>query len=107
MTNVREPILEPVPITSLRPTQITVGMREVMAKRKRWREKDANKGGKYLGKHMIPVVSPGPAMRRSRMPVRVWIQASLVSTSFSRSRLSRMRSGLCQPQPVIAAFMRM
>src|SRR5437870_2622965 len=56
MTTVREPILKPIPITSLRPTQITVGMREVKAKRKRWRGKNATKGGEFLGKHMIPVV---------------------------------------------------
>jgi len=40
----------------LRPTQITVGMREVNAKRKRWREMKARKGAKFLGTHMIPVV---------------------------------------------------
>src|SRR6266516_2947811 len=62
MTTVREPILKPVAITSLRPTQITVGMREVKAKRKRWRGKDAKKGGEFLGKHMIPVVL-GPKKR--------------------------------------------
>jgi hypothetical protein len=45
MTMVREPILSTVKITDLRPTQITVGMREVLAK-----------GGKFLGKHMIPVI---------------------------------------------------
>jgi len=56
MTTVREPILTPVAITSLRPTQITVGMREVKAKRKRWRGKGAKKGAEFLGKHMIPVV---------------------------------------------------
>jgi len=37
MTTVREPLLEPVAILDLRPTQITVGMREVEAKRKEWR----------------------------------------------------------------------
>ena len=64
MTAVREPILKPVRITSLRPTQITVGMREVMAKRKRWREKgrDRTKSAEFLGKHMIPVVL-GPKER--------------------------------------------
>jgi hypothetical protein len=64
MTTVREPTLKPVLITSLRPTQITVGMREVKAKRKRWREKakDTTKGGEFLGKHMIPVVL-GPKER--------------------------------------------
>src|SRR5215211_1632523 len=55
--SLRDPILTPVAITSLRPTQITVGMREVKAKRKRWRETDSKKkGGEFLGKHMIPVV---------------------------------------------------
>ena len=38
MVAVREPLLTPVAIADLRPTQITVGMREVKAKRKRWRE---------------------------------------------------------------------
>ena len=38
MANTREPILQPVPILSLRPTQMTVGMSEVKEKRKRWRE---------------------------------------------------------------------
>jgi hypothetical protein len=56
MPTVREPILKPVLITDLRPTQITVGMREVTAKRKRWREKGGKKGAEFLGEHMIPVV---------------------------------------------------
>ncbi len=53
---VREPILVPVAITDLRPTQITVGMREVNAKQKAWRESKPKKGEKFLGKHMIPVI---------------------------------------------------
>ena len=53
---VREPTLVPVAITDLRPTQITVGMREVNAKRKAWRATAAKKGEKFLGKHMIPVI---------------------------------------------------
>ena len=61
MANTREPILKPVPILSLRPTQMTVGMREVKEKRKRWREhKSEKKRAELLGKHMIPVVH-GPA----------------------------------------------
>jgi hypothetical protein len=56
MTTVREPVLRPVAISDLRPTQITVGMREVKAKRKRWREEAGNKGQEFLGKHMIPVI---------------------------------------------------
>ena len=56
MVAVREPILKPVAITDLRPTQITVGMREVSEKRKRWREMKTKKGDKFLGTHMIPVI---------------------------------------------------
>jgi len=53
---VREPRLTPVAIADLRPTQITVGMREVMTKRKHWREAAKKKGEKFLGKHMMPVI---------------------------------------------------
>src|SRR6476620_6410304 len=57
MANTRDPILKPVPIMSLRPTQMTVGLREVKEKRKRWREhKSEKKRAELLGKHMIPVV---------------------------------------------------
>src|SRR5580698_7042357 len=59
---VREPVLTTVDITDLRPTQITVGMREVMAKRKHWRETGTKKSEKFLGKHMIPVIL-GPKRR--------------------------------------------
>ena len=63
MANVREPYVHPVPILSLRPTQMTVGMREVKEKRKRWREhKSEKKRAELLGKHMIPVVL-GPDQR--------------------------------------------
>ncbi len=56
MANTREPILQPVPILLLRPTQMTVGMREVKEKRKRFRERKAKKQSEAIGKHMIPVV---------------------------------------------------
>jgi hypothetical protein len=59
---VREPLLTTVAIADLRPTQITVGMREVMAKRKHWRETATKKGDKFLGKHLIPVIL-GPKHR--------------------------------------------
>lgn len=62
MTNTREPRVHPVPILSLRPTQMTVGMREVKEKRKRWRGYDTKKQADLLGKHMIPVVY-GPDLR--------------------------------------------
>jgi len=67
MANTREPILQPIPILSLRPTQMTVGMIEVKEKRKRLREhlrehKSKTRPGEYLGRHMIPVVL-GPDQR--------------------------------------------
>jgi Putative ParB-like nuclease len=66
MANTREPILQPIPILSLRPTQMTVGMREVKEKRKRlrehWRKHKKIKQGQFLGRHMIPVVL-GPDQR--------------------------------------------
>jgi hypothetical protein len=62
MSNVREPLIQPIPILSLRPTQMTVGMREVKEKRKRWREQKKKKQAELLGKHMIPVVR-GPDKR--------------------------------------------
>jgi hypothetical protein len=60
--SVREPILNPVRITDLRPTQMTVGFREVEEKRKAWRERSGKKEALYLGSHMIPVVA-GPKGR--------------------------------------------
>jgi hypothetical protein len=62
MSNAREPVLTLVAVVDLRPTQITVGMREVLVKRKRWRETATKKGEKFLGKHMIPVIL-GPKLR--------------------------------------------
>jgi hypothetical protein len=52
----REPILHPVPITELKPTQMTVGYREVAEKRREWRARSQKKGGEYLGHHMVPTV---------------------------------------------------
>src|SRR5208282_2224440 len=44
-------------------------------------------------------VSCGPAMRRSRMPVRVRIHSSLVSRVFSNSSLDSTRTGRQLPVP--------
>ncbi len=62
MTVVREPVLKPVLIADLRPTQMTVGMREVKQKRKELRERGDKKIGTFLGSHMIPVIL-GPKKR--------------------------------------------
>ena len=56
MVAVREPVLKPVKISDLRPTQITVGLREVNEKRKGLAGEEGKKGGEFLGKHMIPVI---------------------------------------------------
>jgi hypothetical protein len=59
---IREPIYTSTAIKELRPTQITVGMREVEEKRRRWREKHGKKAGAFLATHMVPVVL-GPKER--------------------------------------------
>jgi|SRR5579883_2214207 len=52
----REPRIQGVRITALRPTQMTVGMREVAEKRQRWREQPARHRGRFLSFHLIPVI---------------------------------------------------
>jgi hypothetical protein len=57
MTLAREPRLHPTAMEDLRPTQITVGLREVEAKRAEWRvHGKGKKGAAFLGRHLIPVV---------------------------------------------------
>ncbi len=62
MTN-PEPLIDPVKLSELRPTQITVGLREVSEKRRQWRQHIDRDGPQFLGRHMIPVVL-GPKGRR-------------------------------------------
>lgn len=50
------PLLQPVSIDDLRPTQMTVGMHEVARKRSQWRDRPRDAEGRYLGAHMIPAV---------------------------------------------------
>jgi hypothetical protein len=57
-----EPVLNPVSIADLHPTQVTVGFREVEQKRLDWRDRTGEAGDKYLGRHMVPVVR-GPKDR--------------------------------------------
>lgn len=55
-----QPVLHPVRLRDLRPTQMTVGMAEVQAKRQHWRKQaEERQGGEWLGRHLIPVVQ-GP-----------------------------------------------
>lgn len=51
-----EPILKPTDISDLRPTQITVGMREVEERRSALRMLAARGNADFLGRHMIPTV---------------------------------------------------
>jgi hypothetical protein len=59
----REPIVRPVAIADLRPTQMTVGLREVSEKRREWRDHSGTDRASFLGRHMIPVLL-GPKERR-------------------------------------------
>jgi len=52
----REPVLKPVKIDELRPTQMTVGYREVAEKQREWAERSDKGAAKFLGSHMIPTV---------------------------------------------------
>jgi hypothetical protein len=60
MAFTREPQLTTVPILDLRPTQITVGLREVAQKRAAW--KAHGHKAAFLGSHLIPVIL-GPKQR--------------------------------------------
>ena len=51
-----------IPIADLVPTQVTVGMREVDVRRRRWREKHSHDVVNYLNKHRLPVIL-GPNTR--------------------------------------------
>jgi hypothetical protein len=62
MTTIREPMLLPVAIEDLRPTQVTVGRREVALKREAWSHLSGKKKSEFLGRHMIPVIL-GPKNR--------------------------------------------
>ncbi|MDR3514246.1 MAG: ParB-like protein [Azospirillaceae bacterium] len=56
MGHIREPMLHPVAIEDLRPTQITVGLLEVAEKRKAWQARGDAKGAAFLGEHTVPVI---------------------------------------------------
>ena len=60
---VRDPILVTVPIRELRPTQITVGFREVHEKRRHWASLPEEKRNSFVASHMVPVLL-GPKGKR-------------------------------------------
>jgi len=58
--HIREPLLHPVPLTELRPTQITVGMREVLQRRHAWQKRAASERKAFFESHLVPVIlGPG------------------------------------------------
>lgn len=58
-----EPALQPAALAALRPTQMTVGFREVGRKSEEWRGRAETDGPLFLGRHMIPVIQ-GPGGRQ-------------------------------------------
>ncbi len=58
----RDPLLNTVAIAELRPTQITVGFREVAEKRREWSSMPDGERPAFLARHMIPVLL-GPKKR--------------------------------------------
>jgi hypothetical protein len=54
--NTRDPILKTIEIDDLRPTQLTVGYREVAEKQREWAARTDKGAAKFLGSHMIPTV---------------------------------------------------
>jgi hypothetical protein len=58
-----EPVLHATPVLELRPTQMTLGMREVAMRQKAWKERDPKELEKFLGSHMVPVIV-GPGQRK-------------------------------------------
>ncbi len=52
----RDPTVNEIEIAELRPTQMTVGLREVAAKRREWRDAKGDKRLKILGMHAVPTV---------------------------------------------------
>ena len=58
-----EPVLHATPVLELRPTQMTLGMREVVMKQQAWKKRDPKELEKFLGSHMVPVIV-GPGQRK-------------------------------------------
>jgi len=52
----RDITLKTVPVKSIRPTQMTVGFREVQLKRQGWKARREDKRPEFIEGHMIPIV---------------------------------------------------
>ena len=51
-----DPLVNQISPDDLRPTQMTLGLREVEVKRREWREAQGDKRAAILGKHAVPTV---------------------------------------------------
>src|SRR5258708_2729107 len=109
--NPREPVLHPVHIAELNPSQITVGMTEAAQKPEHWRKLSGEKGEDYLGRHMIPSVL-GPKGRHyivdnHHLARAMWdegVKEVLVTVQADLSKLSKVsfwryldNCALCHP----------
>jgi hypothetical protein len=93
-----EPILHPIAIKALRPTQMTVGIREVDRKRAAWRKRKADADGEFLGQHLIPaVLGPGNSFwlidhhHLARALLEEGVEQVLVSVVTTLSHLPKKR----------------
>ena len=62
VSDINQESVKTVAIADLVPTQVTVGMREVDFKRRRWREKHSHEAANYLNTQRLPVIL-GPDAR--------------------------------------------
>jgi hypothetical protein len=93
-----QPVLNPVNIKDLHPTQMTVGMREVDRKRHALRKLRAENVGDFLGTHMIPaVLGPGKTYwlidhhHLARALMEEGVEQVLVSVAAKLSHLPKKR----------------
>ncbi|MBN9144848.1 MULTISPECIES: ParB-like protein [unclassified Novosphingobium] len=91
-----QPVLNPVRLRDLRPTQMTVGMAEVRDKQQHWREQ--KEAGQWLGQHLIPVVhGPGDTWwvidhhHLARALYEEGVEEVLVSVEARLGKLSKKR----------------
>ena len=90
------PSLQPVEIVDLRPTQISLGMREVQERREQWRERSGKDLEVFLSRHVVPTVM-GPKQRHYlldhhhliRAMIDEGVKTVMVSVTADLSELSK------------------
>ena len=94
--NLHNPSLQPVEIADLKPTQISLGMREVQERREQWRERSGKDLEAFLSKHVVPTVM-GPKQRHYlldhhhliRAMIDEGVKTVMVSVTADLSELSK------------------